>query len=658
MKMKKIFAYILIAGLTLGMTSCDKFFDDMEGDLSKVAADDLLQTENGLLSLLADLYSRLPDVSISDNDKSQMFANGARDVPGYGNTVSGFWNYKTIRSVNVFLKAIEDCRDNGVLDDATADHFKGEALFLRAYYYFYSVRVYGGVPIVEEDLSVYYGTDEEDKLYVPRSTEKDTWDWVIDQFEQAAELLPETQVQEMRANKYSAYALEARAALWAASESKYWSRKPVNSSFVAYQKKLTYMEKGYADAYYEKAIAAAKKVIDNSQNKLYGENPSDIKSAIDNLSELFQSWKKEEGLFGRSYKTGGDDTNGTEKWVPNQFAGGYTGTGVSSYAVTLNLADEYDYYVSETNRSSKPGKIQTLVNGDENKYFNDPETEMTSDKVASYKHYSSIDEPFLLKDARFQAWVIYPGATFRNQTVYMQGGMVLADGTVDVYPKSNSQGDGNYGVPFKGAPQSDTLWAYGGRGTNNSSFMGLTTDKNSNNRNSYCFSPRKYVDLKSSSPTTQSPYYDVRYAEVLLTYAEAVVESGKGDRSLAKKCLNDIRHRAGFTDDVELTIDNVLHEWKVEFAFETKWAQVLYRRRGFYNRDNAENQEEGNIGTKLTLIPLLDYSNQKEEYNFLRSLPTTASTKYTTFSGLQGYSGTYYSSIPNYEVNHIEDNNK
>lgn len=659
MKMKKIFKYILIAGLTLGMTSCDKFFDSMEGDLSKVAADDLLQTENGLLSLLADLYSKLPDVGISDNDKSLMFANGARDVPGYANTVSGFWDYKTIRSVNVFLDAIENCRKSGVLDDATADHYKGEALFLRAYYYFCSVRVYGGIPIVTEDLSVYYGTDEEDKLYVPRSTEKETWDWVIAQFEEAAELLPETQVQEMRATRYSAYALETRAALWAASESKYWNRRPVNSSYVAYAKKLTYMEAGYADDYYQKAMAAAKKIIDNSQNKLYGENPSDINSAIDNLTELFQNWKKEEGLFGRSYKSGSDaTTNGTEKWVPNQFAGGYTGTGVSSYAVTLNLADEYDYYASETNRARKDGTIQTLVNGDESKYFSDPEGELKAEMIASYKHYSSIDEPFKLKDARFQAWVIYPGATFRNQPVYMQGGMIKDDGTVDVYPKSNSQGDGNYGVRFVGAPQNDTLWAYGGMGKNNSSFMGLTTDKNSNNRNSYCFSPRKYVDQKSNSVTTQSPYYDVRYAEILLSYAEAAVESGKGDMALASKCLNDVRHRAGFTDNVELTIENILHEWKVEFAFETKWAQVLYRRRGFYNRDSATNQEEGTIGTKLTLIPMLDFSNQKEEYIFLRSLPTTASPKYTTFSGLQGYTGTYYSNISSYQKNHIEDNNK
>ena len=153
MKMKKIFKYILIAGLTLGFTSCDKFFDNMEGDLSKVAAEDLLNSENGLLALLADLYGNLPGLSLSDNDKYQMFGAGARDLPAYANTVSGFWNYKAVRAVNVFLKAIEDCRAKGVLDNATADRYKGEALFIRAYYYFGSVRVYGGVPIVEEDLS-------------------------------------------------------------------------------------------------------------------------------------------------------------------------------------------------------------------------------------------------------------------------------------------------------------------------------------------------------------------------------------------------------------------------------------------------------------------------------------------------------------------------
>ena len=660
MTMKKIFAYILIAGLSLGLVSCDKFFDNMEGDLNKVAADDLLNSENGLLALLADLYSSLPSMDMNDNDKYQMFGNGARDVPSYGNTTAGFWNYKKVRAVNVFLKAVEDCRANKVLTDAAADQYKGEALFIRAYYYFASVRIYGGIPIVEEDLSGYFGTEEEDKLYVPRSTEKESWDWVIDQFDQAAQLLPETQGQEMRANRYSAYALEARAALWAASECKYWERAALNPNWVAVQKNLTKMNASDANGYYQKAIEASKKVIDSQAYKLYGENPSTIGTAIENLTELFQNWKKEEGLFGQSYKTGSSSTtNGTDKWVPNQWAYGYTGTGAANYAVTLNLADEYDYYTSDSDRTRKSGKIQTLVSGDENAYMSDPETEMTDDKVALYKHYNSVDEPFLLKDARFQAWVVYPGAMFRGDTCYMQGGMVKPDGVVEVYPNATTKGVGNYVYSIIRA-KGDTLWyhPYGGKKDNNSAFMGLTTDKNANNRNSYCFTPRKYVDLKSNNDYVQSPYYDIRYAEVLLTYAEAVCESNLGDKTLAARYLNDIRHRAGFTDDVPLNIDNILHEWKVEFPFENKWSNVLYRRRGFYNPNNAVNQEEGDLGVKLTLIPLVDISGDTAQYIFLRALPVTASSKYWGYNGHLSYSGTYYSSIPNYEKNQIEDNNK
>ena len=294
------------------------------------------------------------------------------------------------------------------------------------------------------------------------------------------------------------------------------------------------------------------------------------------------------------------------------------------------------------------------MSGDENAYFNDPEEEFTKDKLASYKHYDNVTDPFTMKDARFQAWVIYPGVAFRDGTVNMQGGWIKPDGTVEVYPNAKSNGDGNEGLEFKG----QMYYPYGGQGIENSAFMGLTTDKNANNRNSYCFSPRKYVDQKSNNDYVQSPYYDIRYAEVLLTYAEAVAESGMGDKTLAAQYLNAVRHRAGFKDDVALTVDNVLHEWKVEFPFENKWTNVLYRRRGFYNPNNTEFQEEGKIGKKLTLIPMVDLSGSKAQYIFLRSIPVTATSKYYGYSGQLSYSGTYYSGIPNYEKNHIEDNNK
>ena len=163
---------------------------------------------------------------------------------------------------------------------------------------------------------------------------------------------------------------------------------------------------------------------------------------------------------------------------------------------------------------------------------------------------------------------------------------------------------------------------------------------------------------QKATATVQSPYYDIRYAEVLLTYAEAVCESGLGDKTLAKKCLNEVRKRAGFTDDVDLTIDNILHEWKVEFAFENRWANVLYRRRGYYNPNSTNNKEEGNIGKKLTLIPLADLSGGKESYIFLRALPVVSMSKYWGSNPTLSYNGNYYSQISNYKNDKIVDNNR
>lgn len=648
--MKRLFKYIALSVLCAGaLCSCEKFFDTMEGDLSKVDAESMVATQAGLQGLLADLYSNLGSVvAVSSGDQNQMFANGSRSTPTYYSSTTGFWDYKSIRAINKFLEALDGAQEKGIIDEATKNAYRGEGLFLRAYCYFLQVRVYGGIPIVDHSLDEEYDGGENAGLYVPRSDEKYTWDWVLEQLQEAADLLPAKQTQEMRVNKYTALAMKARVALWAASESRYWNRAPINSSYVAVQKKLTYMEESYALPYYEQAIAAAYEVIRSGAYKLYGESPATVDDAKNNLIELFQHYKPEEGLFGRSYETGDSKTtSGVNGWAPAQcLMGDYTG---GSYTLTLNLADEYDYYASATDRSRKDGKIQTLISGDENVYFNDVEAEMTDAMVANYKKYDKITGPFELKDARFQAWVIYPGCTFRAMTINMQGGYVDGSGKVYVYPEKND-------------PQYKDITAYypyGGKDTDASFFFDLKTNLNSNNRTFYCFTPRKFLDQTSNNPVTQSPWYDLRYAEVLLTYAEAVAESGKGDKGLAATYLNQVRHRAGFTDYIPLSIENVLHEWKVEFATENKWSDVLYRRRAFYNPDNEPTYEEGSVGHKLTLVPLVDLSGETAQYIFLRALPYSATSHFNNYSGeLRFNPEQYYGTIPNHVKNRIEENNK
>ena len=351
-------------------------------------------------------------------------------------------------------------------------------------------------------------------------------------------------------------------------------------------------------------------------------------------------------MFGRSYNIGSQNSgNGNQGWGPNQLVTGYL---QGTYAVTLNLADEYDYYTDADARGRANGKIATRVDGNEDSYMTYPETEFTSAKVADFKHYDSPDGPFKLKDARFQAWVAYPGNTYRGKTLNNEAGMVMPDGSVKVYPLDNN------GVQFQGA----TYYPYGGDGDNNSFFYHLNVDINDSNRAFYCFQILKGIDKTQNTQTPQTPCYNIRYPEVLLTYAEAVVESNQGDKTKAAQYLNAVRHRAGFKDDVALTLENVLHEWKVEFALENKWTNVLHRRRAFYNPDNTPTVEEGTVGKKLTLVPMVDLSGSKAQWIFLRSIPYNATPN-------QGYSGTlrvqaedYYGQIPNYQKNRIDPNNK
>jgi hypothetical protein len=147
-------------------------------------------------------------MSMTDNDKYQMFGNTARDVPDYKNTTPGFWDYRTIRAVHKFMEVVESARESGAIDDEKADAYMGEALFLRACFYFANVRTHGGIPIVEKALDDEYepGSDNAG-LYYPRKTEKESWDWVLGQFDQAIALLPASQGNKsLRANKYTAYA--------------------------------------------------------------------------------------------------------------------------------------------------------------------------------------------------------------------------------------------------------------------------------------------------------------------------------------------------------------------------------------------------------------------------------------------------------------------
>jgi starch-binding outer membrane protein, SusD/RagB family len=85
---------------------------------------------------------------------------------------------------------------------------------------------------------------------------------------------------------------------------------------------------------------------------------------------------------------------------------------------------------------------------------------------------------------------------------------------------------------------------------------------------------KKYVNtaINNASGATLSDQHFVklRYADVLLMYAEAMFENGQGTDERALKALNDVRARPGVNmpPKTELTRDIIRNERRIELAFE------------------------------------------------------------------------------------------
>jgi hypothetical protein len=636
--MKKILKYTFAIVLAIGLCSCDKLFDSLEGDLNTMSEEDMTLTQAGMERLLSDVYATIPMDAFNTKDQHTTLATYSK-ANDYDINVTGFWNYTKMRSINQFIQKVDIALEKKAINEDTRNQMLGEALFARAYCYFAMVRKYGGVPIVTVPLDDKYDGDTNEGLYIPRSTEKETWDFVISELDKAADLLPEEpKGGKYRATKWAALGLQSRVALYAATLSKYWSKEAIPGSYQSVAQKLTYMESSYADDYFAKCIEASEKIINSNKFSLYGGATTSVSTAKENLTNLFLERQDCEFIFGKTYKDGtADADNGFDRSnSPNQKHGTGTNAGWGNYSVTSDLVDLFDNYNAAGGRAD--GTIKTRNDGHEDIYFAQIATAASSfDKTADFITYEHPQDPFLNKDARFQAWVLYPGSEFRGVTIVAQAGYWLPDGKLEFYQENHYTLNG---VTYDelGAPDQNGMSAFidiGNVGTSNHSYFWTTG-----------FGIRKFLDVNSVLDKSTNPWCDIRYAEILLNYAEAYAESKKGDAAKAKQYLNDIRHRAAFTDDIEPTLENVLHERQIEFAFEGHETYTLWRRRAFLST------RSGGPHRKHTAINVLDLRDGTPKYIYARVNAYWSDVQNST-TGLNTDLLDYYGAIPNYAENRL-----
>lgn len=660
--MKKNILSIFSLCALMGLSGCNAFLE-LE-PLDKVSPDQLLETEGGVKALLANIYTMIPMEDFNYRPNAGFNQRGydgvnettnlafltdeaTRSDGGVGIGYEGFnyWPYGDIRQVNIFMQNVEKAKEAGTISVADADRMTGEAHFARAYMYYGLVKRYGGVPLIDKVQDDDYADGGPGAVAVPRSTELDTWKFVLNECTLAAATLPDaTSGSDLyRVTKWAAYALKSRVALHAASVAKYWNLAPLAGEAVT-QKLVGGMTSADADAFYKECIEASKSLIENSGKSLYKPAPATVKEAASNFQALFLNDQNEEVIFSKAYLNGTTNTNQGHSYAQFNILP-QVNPGALKYGrfnPMLEIVDLFEDYTDDG--TGKSAKIVTRTDGNEDAYipnFHNMNNASVVNTLMSvpFVKYNDLYEPFANKDARLLASVVVPGSSYAGTEIIIQGGFIKDNNSYVAYSNESTQKNGT------------TYYALGAEGeTMFSGFNNVNSGEDAN-WTATGFGVRKYMpEGESMSPdrlSSTTSYIDMRLAEVYLNYAEAVVEngSGLGDKELAENYLNALRRRAGHTDRISLTLENVLKERRVEMAFEGKRFWDMNRRREFHT-------EFSNNRIRKALVPMLDLRGAEPKYVFARVNYFGDETRGgRTFQNIN-----YYRGIPNIATNGLVQN--
>ena len=521
--MKKRYMLVALTSLVLSMTACNGFLD-REPD--KIMTDEQIFNDPVMIkSVLANYYGRVTwGQHVADWGSFAIIDDAAKCDGGpdqrstFEDDLWRVYDYTLVRNINQFLKGL---RETTALTDAEKAPLEGEARFLRAWYYFNMCRGLGGMPIVGDDIFDYTPGMDVTSMQYPRSTEAEMYDYIISECQAIAGMMSTNkQTNSARANKWAAKMLEARAALYAGSIANYNNKMttPIKTDGGEVG-----IPADKAEGYYKIALAAAEDVIQNSPYELQDKRPDD--KGLNFYQAVSVKENNTEVIWARDYKYPGQTHGFTNSNAPKSHAEDIDN---SWLGVVLNLVEQFEEI--DTDTPGEGSKIETMENG-------------------SYKFYDSADAPFKNRDPRLWGTVIYPNATLKSSPVILQAGQLnKVDGKWQILTGDLDSKDA----------QGNIITALNGPKESNEQYINKTG-----------FYIRKFIDETPSAGTrgrgSEMWMPRFRMAEAYMIAAEASFELSNGK---ALDYINAVRNRAGVKPLKTVTFDNIVHENRVEFAFE------------------------------------------------------------------------------------------
>lgn len=352
--MKK-YIYVVIVFAIGAFSACQKLDREF---VTTIGQKEIEQSFGNVQSLLNAIYSDIPDGTLyiggaammaSATDEAE-FTSETNSVQSFN---SGSWNainnpdlvwgnyYRGIRKVNQFLVSTGKINlDPWKLDPspsaqavyntnlASIRRWTYEARFLRAYFYFELVKRYGGVPIINNALSI-----EDDFSSIQRSSLSECLQFITAECDSAAAKLPLNASTAPyvvasdlgRVTKLTALALKSRVLLYAASElfnNPTWAGGYANPALIS-------LPAGDRTARWKAASDAAKAVIDAGALPTLGA-----------YKNLFNTFNNAEIIFTRS--------NGASNQFERTNSPIGFNLGQSGNTPSQDLVDAYEVRVSAT----------------------------------------------------------------------------------------------------------------------------------------------------------------------------------------------------------------------------------------------------------------------------------------------------------------------